>query len=141
MERRNVIYVFLIVVILFCGCKKRQATSNWQEPNTYKESLLVMPDSILTNEQRELKEKLRLIMVKGLEVRENKYHFNIDSAVFKRNNVSYNYIDMILFDCDLQNKNIETMIKEVESRGLTFPPLEEAVKKLKEELKTELDKI
>ena len=100
-----------------------------------------MPDSILTNEQRELKEKLRLIMVKGLEVRDNKYHFNVDSAVFKRNNVSYNYIDMILFDCDLQNKNIETMIKEVESQGLTFPSLEEAVNKLKEELKTELDKI
>ena len=141
MERRNVIYVFLILVILFYGCKERVTTGNWREPNTYKESLLVMPDSILTKEQIELKKKIRLIFIKDLEVRDQKYHFRVDSSVFQRNNVSYKYIDMLLYDCDIQNKNIEAMIKEVESRGLTFPPLEEAVNKLKEEIKAELDKI
>lgn len=128
----------LLLLLFFVGCNanSKQVTDRWREPQEYSESVLAIPDSLLTDAQRRFIDTINLILMHGMDVRDDKLVFNVDTAIFERNNISLKYIDILKENVAIQDRNLKSIIKETEEQGgkITYREIKESLDKAKEQL-------
>lgn len=136
MERRKMINLLLLLFLVGCNAKSKQVTDRWREPQEYSESVLAIPSSLLTDAQRRFIDTINLILMHGMDVKDDKLIFNVDTAIFERNNISLKYINILKENVAIQDRNLKSIIKETEEQGgkITYKEIKESLDKAKEQL-------
>ena len=136
MERRKMINLLLLLFLVGCNANSKQVTDRWREPQEYSESVLAIPSSLLTDAQRRFIDTINLILMHGMDVKDDKLIFNVDTAIFERNNISLKYIDILKENVAIQDRNLKSIIKETEEQGgkITYREIKESLDKAKEQL-------
>ena len=72
----------------------------------------------------------------GMDVKDDKLIFNVDTAIFERNNISLKYINILKENVAIQDRNLKSIIKETEEQGgkITYREIKESLDKAKEQL-------
>ncbi|MBE6333240.1 MAG: hypothetical protein E7071_00235 [Bacteroidales bacterium] len=136
MERRKMINLLLLLFLVGCNANSKQVTDRWREPQEYSESVLAIPSSLLTDAQRRFIDTINLILMHGMDVKDDKLIFNVDTAIFERNNISLKYINILKENVAIQDRNLKSIIKETEEQGgkITYREIKESLDKAKEQL-------
>ena len=136
MERRKMINLLLLLFFVGCNSNSKQVTDRWREPQEYSESVLAIPSSLLTDAQRRFIDTINLILTHGMDVKDDKLIFNVDTAIFERNNISLKYIDILKENVAIQDRNLKSIIKETEEQGgkITYREIKKSLDKAKEQL-------
>lgn len=132
----NIVFHCLLLLLVGCNANSKQLTDRWREPQEYSESVLAIPDSLLTDAQRRFIDTINLILMHGMDVRDDKLVFNVDTAIFERNNISLKYINILKENVAIQDRNLKSIIKETEEQGgkITYREIKESLDKAKEQL-------
>lgn len=130
------INLLLLLFLVGCNANSKQVTDRWREPQEYSESVLAIPDSLLTDAQRRFIDTINLILMHGMDVKDDKLIFNVDTAIFERNNISLKYINILKENVAIQDRNLKSIIKETEEQGgkITYREIKESLDKAKEQL-------
>jgi|GEM_PF-1127435 len=130
------INLLLLLFLVGCNANSKQVTDRWREPQEYSESVLAIPSSLLTDAQRRFIDTINLILMHGMDVKDDKLIFNVDTAIFERNNISLKYINILKENVAIQDRNLKSIIKETEEQGgkITYREIKESLDKAKEQL-------
>ena len=106
------IVLLLCLVTLFSSCRQEKVISQ-EQYNQYAEQIgLLMPDSLKTPEQIQIKEKMTEIIFSKTEVRKNRMHLTVGREYFVEQGLPDFCYDMAVFDHHNTNKVIKEVMKD-----------------------------
>lgn len=106
------IVLFLCLITLFSSCRQEKVISQ-EQYNQYAEQIgLLLPDSLKTPEQIQIKEEMTEIIFSKTEVRKNRMHLTVGREYFVEQGLPDFCYDMAVFDHNNTNKVIEEIIKD-----------------------------
>lgn len=106
-----------IIVVLFfpliIGCIQKQSVISEEQYQEYlHQSVLVIPDSLMTNEQSLLKTKVFNIVSDRVQVRDNRLILDANRTLFKKEGIPTFYYDIIKYQIKETSDAVNRWIQE-----------------------------
>lgn len=102
--------ILLILLILSSACS--ESSGDWRNPNSLEQSVLVIPDSILTKEQKTLKSSIEKMMIEKSVVKENRLILNVEKSYLPTVGIGEGYYKILLKQHDETNNTYKKLIKD-----------------------------
>lgn len=123
------IILILCLTVLFSSCRQEKVISQ-EQYNQYAEQIgFLLPDSLKTPEQIQIKEKMIEVIFSKTEIRKNQMYLTVGRDYFVEQGLPDFCYDMAVFD----NANTNRVIKEVMESSDIQIDLEEAFREAQKE--------
>ena len=112
MRIKSIATITLAVFLCACGSKKSLIISQDKYQKLLSQTYLLTPDSLLTNDQIELKIKVMDFMITNLDIKDHKQVLQASRKDLEESGIPSLYYDILQYQVNETNTAIENWIKE-----------------------------
>jgi hypothetical protein len=119
----------LLALLALCSCNQQKVISEAEYNDLIKELGWDQPDSLMSPEQLEIKQKATLVTFENTVVKDNEMHLTVGRSHFVRQGLPAACYDVILFNYHTNNKVIKDLKKTEAGKMIDIAEAFEEAKK------------